>query len=166
MNASTATAIRTAAAIEAIIDGINADAEATGSTVDGGHLNVLSLELKAANAIAKFEKGAALYEAQAAVRDIKVGDAVTFVVGRAATKRIESGSVIFVGDGKTGLQFNVMTGEGLTSKTQLVGADALLLTVDQVEEVQAEIDAAVAAAAAEKAKQDAEAAAKGEGNAE
>lgn len=150
----TASTIRTAAAIEAQIDSINANAEATGSAVDGAQLNVLSLELKAAAAISKYERALSQYESQAAVRVIKVGDGVTFVVGRAATKRIENGTVLFIGEGKTGLQFNVMTGEGLTSKTQLVGAESLLLSIEQVIEVQAEIDAAVAAA--EKAKQDAD----------
>ncbi|QYW01730.1 hypothetical protein CPT_Ptah_015 [Stenotrophomonas phage Ptah] len=152
------TNIRTAAAIAAQIAQINTDAEATGVTADGGLLTVLALEEKAAAAIAKFQKASDAYEAQAAVRDIEVGQTVTFVVGRAATKRIETGSVLFVGQDKSGLMFNVMTGSGLDSKTQVVGATALILSDEQRAEVEAEIAEAVAAAEAAKAK--------GEGSAE
>ncbi|QEG09731.1 hypothetical protein CPT_Ponderosa_014 [Stenotrophomonas phage Ponderosa] len=144
--------IRTAATIAAQIAQINADAEATGTVADGGLLTVLALEEKAANAIAKFQKASDAYEAQAAVRDIEVGATVTFVVGRAATKRIETGSVLFVGQDKSGLMFNVMTGSGLDSKTQVVGATALILSDEQRAEVEAEIAEAVAAAEAAKSK--------------
>lgn len=138
--------VRTAAIVNAIIDALNATAADSGVPVDGGELTILTLEAKAAAAIEKFEKASADYEAQAAVRSISTGDAVTFQYGRAATKAIHSGTVIGVAQDKTGLQFNVLSGEGINSRTYLIGAAAVLLTADDVSAVELEIEEAQAEA--------------------
>lgn len=143
-------------AINAHIDAVNQQAEATGTTVSPsdlrqGELNLLTLELRAANAIEKFASAKRVADAAERVANVGVGDAVTFVHGRAATKRIESGTVLAAADGK----FNVMVGEGFESRTVLVGADALLLDAEDV--AAAERDIAEA-----KAKADAKAEGQGE----
>lgn len=150
--------IRTAADITAQIDSINAAAE-SGTPADGGFLTVLSLELKARNAIEKFEKATAEYEAQAAVRDVKQGDAVSLVFGRAANKQVLSGNVLSIESQPTGLLFTVLTGSGAKSKVVNVGADALLLSPEAV--AAAEESILVAKLEAEQAAKD-----KGEGKAE
>ncbi|QOI69512.1 hypothetical protein XaavBphi31_15 [Xanthomonas phage Xaa_vB_phi31] len=155
--------IRTAAAIAAQIDAINAAAEASQTQADGGQLTVLSLEAKARTAIEKFEKAAADYEAQAAVRDVKVGDAVSLVFGRAANKQILSGNVLNVEAAATGLLFTVLTGEGAKSRVVNVGADALLLTGEAKDAAELAIELAKEEAA--EAARQAEAS-KGEGAAE
>lgn len=137
--------IRNAAAITAEIDAINAAAEATGSPVDGGLLTLLTLELRAANAVEKFAKAKAEYDAQSAVRDLNPGDAVTFQFGRAATKEVRTGSILAIGESASGLQFNILSGEGINSKTSLVSADAILLTPEAIERVEQEIAEAKAA---------------------
>ncbi|UNY50182.1 hypothetical protein [Stenotrophomonas phage vB_SmeS_BUCT700] len=144
--------IRTAAAVAAQIEAINAAAEANQTPADGGLLTVLTLEERAAKAIEKFEKAKAAYDAQAAVRDIEVGNAVTAVFGRAHNKQIVSGSVLHVEQEATGLSFTVLVGQGKASRTITVSADAILLDADAVAAAEADIAAAVEA----KAKADAE----------
>lgn len=140
------------AAINAQIDAINAAAQAN-EPVDGGLLTVLTLELKALTADDKAKDARRKYEAQAAVREIKEGDAVSFVFGRAANKAILSGNVHAIESDKSGLQFTILSGTGKASKLSTVGADAILLTGEDIARVEAEIAEAVAAkAAAEAAK--------------
>ena len=149
--------IRTLEAINADIDALNAAGEQPGAApVSGSAINVLSLEAKAANAIAKYEQAKREDAAQERVRGIKQGDAVSFLFGRAASKRIESGIVQAVGEEKSGLQFNVLIGEGLKSSLQLVGADALLLDADDVARAEGEVAAAKAEAEAKAAAKAAE----------
>lgn len=152
--------IRTATAISAQIDSINGEAELLQTPADGGLLSVLGLEAKARAAIQKFEDASASYEAQAAVRGVKQGDAVSLVFGRAANKQVLSGNVLSVENAKTGLLFTVLTGTGAASKVVNVGADALLLSPEAVSaaeesilvaKLEAEQDAAAAKAAAEEA---------------
>lgn len=150
--------IRTLAVINALIDALNTAAEQPGAApVNGAELNLLTLEARAATAIEKFEKAKRESEAQERVRGISQGDAVTFVYGRAVNKRIVSGNVLAAAEGKTGLQFNVLVGEGIESTTVLVGADALLLDADDIAAAETQVAADVAEA---KAKADAEAAKK------
>lgn len=131
--------LRTATAIAAIIDGINAASEQSGTPVNGGELRLLELEARAATAVEKFEKAKADYEARAAVAAIESGDDVTILVGRGKTKRIENGRVLFVSDEGGNLQFNVLTGYGIKSKTQLVGPSSLLMTDADVARAEQEI---------------------------
>ncbi|WWO60179.1 hypothetical protein [Xanthomonas phage SB1] len=155
--------IRTAAAIAAEIAAINAAAEANQTVADGGLLTVLTLEERAAKAVEKFEKAKAAYDAQAAVRGIEVGAAVTVAFGRAHNKQVLTGSVLNVEQEATGLSFTVLTGAGKTSRVINVSADAVLLTADDVARVELEIEAAIA----EKSKADAaKEEGKGEGSAE
>lgn len=156
--------IRAAAAIAAIIAQLTAEAEANGTAADGGLLTVLTLEERAAKAIEKFEKAQAAYDAQAAVRDIEVGHAVTVAFGRAHNKQVLTGSVLSVENEATGLSFTVLTGAGKTSRVINVGADSVLLDADAVAAVELEIEAAVQAkAVADAAKGDKK---EGEGDAE
>lgn len=76
---------------------------------------------------AKLAKLEADKAAEEQLEALAVGDAVSFVYGRADNRRIESGSVIAAGRNDKGVfQFNVLTGEGLTSETKLIGAAAIV----------------------------------------
>lgn len=76
---------------------------------------------------AKLAKLEADKAAEEQLESLAVGDAVSFVYGRADNRRIESGSIIAAGRNDKGVfQFNVLTGEGLTSETKLIGAAAIV----------------------------------------
>lgn len=86
-----------------------------------------------------------------AISELAEGSKVAYLYGRALNKRVLQGTVRYVGtNDKNVTQLKVETGEGLDAEFNLIDASALLLTVEQVEAAQAEID---------KAKADAEAAA-------
>lgn len=93
---------------------------------------------------------------EAAITNLKEGDGVSYVFGRAATRRIRSGVVRAVSVNDKGItMLKVETGEGFESEFNIIDASGVLLTAEQVEAEQARIDAAVAEA---KAAADAEAA--------
>ena len=76
---------------------------------------------------AKLAKLEADKAAEEQLEALAVGDAVSFVYGRADSRRIESGHIIAAGRNDKGVfQFNVLTGEGLTSETKLIGAAAIV----------------------------------------
>lgn len=76
---------------------------------------------------AKLAKLEADKAAEEQLESLKMGDNVSFVYGRAESRRIESGHIIAAGRNDKGVfQFNVLTGEGLTSETKLIGAAAIV----------------------------------------
>ena len=76
---------------------------------------------------AKLAKLEADKAAEEQLEALTVGDAVSFVYGRADSRRIESGHIIAAGRNDRGVfQFNVLTDEGLTSETKLIGAAAIV----------------------------------------
>ena len=108
--------IRNADAINAEIDAINANAEANGGTVDGGILQLLTLEAKAADAIAKYE-AALSRRANAAKYDvIAKGDTVKFDFGRGEKVRELEGIVTH----REGDKLAVLIGSGLEQKSQII----------------------------------------------
>lgn len=158
--------IRTIEAINADIDALNKAGEEPGAApVSGSAIALLTLEAKARTAIEKYEAAKRTDAAQERVRSIKKDDAVSFLFGRAASKRIESGIVQAVGDNGSGLQFNVLVGEGIKSSLQLVGADALLLDADDVARAEAEVAEAKAEADRKAKEKEAAEAAKAAGTA-
>jgi hypothetical protein len=81
--------------------------------------------------IAKLTEKLAKLQAEAAaeeqLKSLKSGDAVSFVYGRDKTLRIESGTILAIGDnGKGSIQINVLVGEGITSTTRLIGSSRVV----------------------------------------
>lgn len=95
----------------------------------------------------------------AAIEALTAGSVVAFVFGRALNRRVLNGTVRATNKNDKGvLQLKVETGEGMDSEFNLIDSSALLMTAEDVEAAQAEID---------KAKADAEAAKQpGEGGAQ
>lgn len=86
-------------------------------------------------------------ENEQAIARLSDGDAISYVFGRAATRRIRNGVVRAVATNDKGIvQIKVETGEGFESEFNIIDASAVLLTPEQVEAEQARIDAAQAAA--------------------
>jgi hypothetical protein len=90
-----------------------------------------------------------------AIEALKSGDNVAYVYGRAANKRILSGTVAATKKNDKGaVQLKVEHGTGFDAEFHLIDSSALLFTAEEIEAAQTDIDATVAAAkAAEAAKQ-------------
>jgi hypothetical protein len=103
-------------------------------------------------AIAKLDAQQANFDA---IEALKSGDNVAYVYGRAANKRILSGTVAATKKNEKGaVQLKVEHGTGFDAEFHLIDSSALLFTAEEIEAAQADIDATVAAAkAAEAAKQ-------------
>lgn len=108
--------IRSSAEINSIIDSINANAEASGTPVDGGELQLLTLEAKAADAIAKYRNALAQRANSAKYDAIAKGDTVKFDFGRGEKVRELTGVVTH----REGDKLAVLTGEGLEQKSQII----------------------------------------------
>ncbi len=94
-----------------------------------------ALELEAAN--------------EQAIKDLSEGDGISYVFGRASTRRIRSGVVRAVSVNDKGItMLKVETGEGFDSEFNIIDASGVLLTAEQVQAEQARIDTATAEAAA------------------
>lgn len=106
------TDIRSSAAINAEIDAINKNAEATGTSAPGGKLTLLTLEDKAAKAIAVYEAALAKAGNSERYAAIAVGATVTFDFGRGGKRRDLTGTVI-AADADT---LAIQTGEGLDAQ--------------------------------------------------
>lgn len=92
---------------------------------------------------------------EAAIESLSAGDAVSFVFGRAANKRILTGVIRATNKTDKGLlQFKVETGEGFDTEFSIIDSSALLFSTEEIEAAQAAINEAKAeaeAAAAAKA---------------
>lgn len=83
-----------------------------------------------------------------AIKDLSEGDGISYVFGRAATRRIRSGVVRAVSVNDKGItMLKVETGEGFDSEFNIIDASGVLLTAEQVQAEQARIDEAAAKAA-------------------
>lgn len=83
-----------------------------------------------------------------AIAALTQGSPVAYVYGRAANKRILSGTVVATNKNDKGvLQIKVSYGEGFDAEFHVIDSSALLMTTAQVEEAQASIDEAKAEAA-------------------
>lgn len=103
-------------------------------------------------------------EANAAqLEALKAGDAVSYVFGRAANRRVLSGIVRATNKNDKGvLQLKVETGEGFDAEFNLIDSSALLMTADEVLAAQEAIDKAAQEAADSASKAAAEKAAGGQ----
>lgn len=91
-------------------------------------------------------------ENEEAIANLAEGDSVSYVFGRAATRRIRSGVVRAVNTNDKGVvMLKVETGEGFDSEFNIIDASGVLLTPEQVEAEQARIDAAIEKAEAKAA---------------
>lgn len=89
-------------------------------------------------------------ENEEAINNLTDGDAISYVFGRAATRRIRNGVVRAVAENDKGLvQIKVETGEGFESEFNIIDASAVLLTPEQVQAEQDRIDEAQRAAEAQ-----------------
>ena len=121
------------------------------------HTEVKLLELrvdrlKAMEKVNKIDaKIAALENAaanEAAIEALKAGDAVAYVYGRAANKRVLSGIIRATNTNDKGVrQFKVEYGIGFDAEFHLIDQNALLMSQEEVDAAQSEIDAAAEAAA-------------------
>lgn len=77
------------------------------------------------------------------IDNLAAGDTVTYVYGRAANRRVLSGTVRASGKNDKGVtQIKVEYGDGLDAEFQLIDASALLFNADDVAAAQAAIDQA------------------------
>ena len=115
--------------------------------------------IKAYEKVAKIEEKIESIEREIAnadaIKAIAPGTSVTYVFGRAANKRVLSGTVRVLGENdKNVVQLKVESGEGFDAEFHLIDASALLLDQSQIDAAYADIEAAKAEAeskAAEKA---------------
>ena len=85
----------------------------------------------------------------AAIEALKEGDNVAYIYGRAANKRILSGTVAATKKNEKGaVQLKVEHGTGFDAEFHLIDSTALLFTAEEIEAAQTDIDATVAAAKA------------------
>jgi len=87
-----------------------------------------------------------------AIEALKSGDNVAYVYGRAANKRILSGTVAATKKNEKGaVQLKVEHGTGFDAEFHLIDSSALLFTAEEIEAAQTDIDATVATAKAAEA---------------
>ena len=84
----------------------------------------------------------------AAIAALSGGDSIAYVYGRAANKRVLSGIIRATNTNDKGVrQFKVEYGTGFDAEFHLIDQNSLLMSDEEVEAAQAEIDAAAEAAA-------------------
>lgn len=88
----------------------------------------------------------------AQIEALAAGQQVAYVYGRALNKRVLSGTVRYVGKNDKGaLLLKVETGEGFDIETHLIDAASLLLSNEDIQKANAELEAARTEAAAKAA---------------
>lgn len=133
---------------------INAAANAEATTVSHTEVKLNELREDRAKAMEKVEKidakiNALLKSEQnaAEIAALASGDNVAYVYGRAANKRVLSGVVRATNTNDKGVrQFKVEFGTGFDAEFHLIDQNSLLMSAEEIDAAQAEIDAAAAAA--------------------
>lgn len=89
---------------------------------------------------------------EAVIESLKAGDNVAYVYGRAASKRVLTGTVRATNRNDKGVvQLKVESGEGFDAEFHLIDASALLFSAEEVEKANIEIAEAKAEADAKAA---------------
>lgn len=125
------------------------------ATVSHTEVKLAELREDRAKAMEKVEKIDAKIEAllkseqnAAEIAALTAGDGIAYVYGRAANKRILSGVIRATNTNDKGVrQFKVEFGTGFDAEFHLIDQNSLLMSDEEIDEAQAEIDAAAAAAA-------------------
>lgn len=134
---------------------INA-AQTEAATVSHTEVKLAELREDRAKAMEKVHKIDAKIEAlekaeqnAAAVAALSDGDSIAYIYGRAANKRVLSGVIRATNTNDKGVrQFKVEYGTGFDAEFHLIDQNALLMSQEEVEAAQNEIDAAAEAAVA------------------
>ncbi len=128
---------RTVAEITAAIEATNNVPE--GQSVDGGLLTILTLELRVAEAIVKYEAALSKRANAARYEAIDVGAKVKLNFGRGEKARVVEGVVTFAAlDDKGNKQIVVLSGEGLDQTTVRVPVTAVIFDEPQQGELAVE----------------------------